>query len=104
MAKVEGKLVLPEGAKDLYGASESALNFPGPEPEVPEADITAEFDTDVLVLGGGHAGLQCALAAAEGGARVAVIESKPKERMTWLGEQVASFNSEFLTETGLRRL
>ena len=32
MAKVEGKLVLPEGAKDLYGASESALNFPGPEP------------------------------------------------------------------------
>lgn len=70
MAKVEGKLVLPEGAKDLYGASESALNFPGPEPEVPEADITAEFDTDVLVLGGGHAGLQCALAAAEGGAIV----------------------------------
>lgn len=70
MAKVEGKLVLPEGAKDLYGASESALNFPGPEPEVPEADITAEFDTDVLVLGGGHAGLQCALAAAEGDAIV----------------------------------
>ena len=100
MAKVEGKLVLPEGAKDLYGASESALNFPGPEPEVPEADITAEFDTDVLVLGGGHAGLQCALAAAEGGARVAVIESKPEERMTWLGEQVASFNSEFLTKLG----
>ena len=54
MAKVEGKLVLPEGAKDLYGASESALNFPGPEPEIPEADITAEFDTDVLMLGGGH--------------------------------------------------
>ena len=68
MAKVEGKLVLPEGAKDLYGASESALNFPGPEPEVPEADITAEFDTDVLVLGGGHAGLQPA-GAGRGGPR-----------------------------------
>ena len=64
MAKVEGKLVLPEGAKDLYGASESALNFPGPEPEVPEADITAEFDTDVLVLGGGHSiGIPLAVSA-----------------------------------------
>lgn len=74
--------------------------FPGPAPEIPPEDIAARVETDVLILGGGHAGLQCALAAAEDGARVAVVEARSEEKMTWLGEQIASFNSKFLTDLG----
>jgi len=44
------------------------------------SDMTEEFPTfDVLVAGGGNAALCAALSAAEQGARVAVLESAPRE-------------------------
>lgn len=55
---------------------------------------------DVVVVGGGHGGVQCALAAAEGGASVIVVEAKQGDRMTWVGEQVGTFNSQFLINKG----
>lgn len=96
----EGKMVLPEGAEGMFDKTAALSAFPGPKPEIDPAEILSEVDTDVLVLGGGHAGLQVALAAAEEGVRVCVVESKRREKMTWLGEQVAAFNSKFLTELG----
>lgn len=96
----KGEMVLPEGAKGLHEKKAAMNAFPGPKPEVDEAAVTAETETDVLVLGGGHAGLQVALAAAEEGARVCVVETKSLERLDWLGEQIGTFNSRFLTELG----
>ena len=97
---VAGKMIVPEGAESLFEKERGLENFPGPRPEIPQEAMGSQLETDVLVLGGGHAGLQCALAAAEGGARVVVAEARPQEKMTWLGEQVASFNSKFLTDLG----
>lgn len=97
---VEGKMIVPVGAESLFAQKQGLREFPGPKPQIPADQIGTAVETDVLVLGGGHAGLQCALAAAEGGARVLVAEARAEDRMTWLGEQVASFNSKFLTGLG----
>lgn len=43
---------------------------------------TESFDTDVLVIGGGNAALCAAIMAREGGARVLLLESAPRE---WRG-------------------
>jgi sarcosine oxidase subunit alpha len=61
-----GALPDPEAAARLYGTGPLA---PGTEP----ARITA----DVAVIGGGFAGMRAAVAAADGGASVALIERTP---------------------------
>jgi hypothetical protein len=93
-------MIAPEGTEEMFKPKESMGVFPGPKPEIPPEQITETVEADAVILGGGHGGLQCALAAAEGGLKVAVVEAKKQEKMTWLGEQVASFNSQFLTNLG----
>jgi len=44
-------------------------------PAPPTAALEGELRADVAVVGGGYTGLSCALALAEGGARVAVLEA-----------------------------
>lgn len=46
----------------------------GKAPEIGESEITETLETEVLVVGGGNAGLMTAAKAAEGGAKVLVIE------------------------------
>ncbi|MCD8156261.1 MAG: FAD-binding protein, partial [Clostridiales bacterium] len=99
MAK-EGRGYPPEGLFEEQPAAEFQGTFPGKPPVIDEKLITEEVETDVLVLGGGHAGLHTALAACEGGARVAVVERRTEEKMTWIGEQIGTFNSRFLTARG----
>ncbi len=96
----EGKAVLPEGMTEDPNRKVWNDDFPGQPPVIEEGEISEEIHTDVLVLGGGHAGLHTALAACEGGAKVAVIEKNPGNEMTWMGEQIGTFNSEFLTDLG----
>lgn len=68
--------------------------------ESTELPLCETVRTDVLVLGGGHAGIQCALAAAECGAAAIVIEQQAEDKIWIKGEQIASFNSKFLIEKG----
>ena len=75
--------------------------WPGEKPVIPDSAIKDVANTDVLVLGCGHAGMQCALAAAEKGASVIVIESKKEKKFRWVGEQVGHINSKFLINMGL---
>ena len=75
-------------------------DWPGEAPVISDDEIAAEYEAEVVVVGGGHAGLQCALAAAESGASVIVVEKKPEQGMTWMGEQIGTFNSKLLTERG----
>lgn len=69
-------------------------------PPLGSVDIVSQHQADVVVLGGGHAGTQCALAAAEEGLSVLVVESQSEEKMHWKGEQIGAFNSKYHLEHG----
>lgn len=84
----------------------------GAPPTVDDADIVDEKTFDVVVFGGGHAGLMAACGAVDEGATVAVIEMQPwssyvDEENTsgtnlagWYGEDIGHVNSQFLIERG----
>ncbi|RDB64698.1 succinate dehydrogenase [Gordonibacter sp. 28C] len=72
----------------------------GEKPEIDDGDIVETVECDVVVCGGGHAGIQAALAAAEGGAKVAVIEQSPEASRKVKGEDVGHVNSQFLIDRG----
>ena len=63
-------------------------------------EIDHEVDVDVVVVGSGHSGVQAALAAAEKGARVAVLEKQAEDSFTWYGEDFASYNSQLAIKAG----
>lgn len=78
-----------------YQCAEDWLGLP------PETGDPAEtFDCDVLVLGGGHAGIHAALAAAEGGAKVIVVEKATEDMRKVLGEDIGHINSKWLIDQG----
>ena len=97
----EEKKAPPKGGNP-FGLMEPVdhANWPGTAPEISEADIAATYTADVVIAGGGHAGLGCALAAAEGGLSVIVAEKKKAEKYSWTGEQIGTYNSDFLTKKG----
>lgn len=72
----------------------------GEKPEIAESEIVKTVECDVVVCGGGHAGIQAALAAAEGGAKVVVIERSPEASRKVKGEDIGHVNSQFLIERG----
>lgn len=72
----------------------------GEAPSISDSQIDETVECDVLVLGGGHAGIQAALAAAEGGAKVAVVELSPEDTRKVNGEDIGHVNSQFLIERG----
>jgi hypothetical protein len=76
-------------------------NFPGPMPVINESEISKIITAETVIIGGGHGGVQCALAASEKGASVSVIERQLEASMTWWGEQIGHFNSRFLISRGL---
>ena len=69
---------------------------------IDEADIVDTIEADVVVVGGGNAGLACAVTAAEGGKKVAVVEAQSKDNMFWYGlHQIGTVNSQFLLDQGV---
>lgn len=78
-----------------YQCSEDWLGLP---PETGEPAETVECE--VLVLGGGHAGIHAALAAAEGGAKVAVVEKATADARKVKGEDIGHINSQWLIDQG----
>jgi hypothetical protein len=99
-------------AKTAAGASPSGRvagycgegDWLGSAPVIPDADISKTIDVDVLVLGGGHAGLMAALGASDKGAKVAVIEKQAKEAFdsynARVGEDIGHVNSKWLINRG----
>ena len=84
-----------------YMCSEDWL---GEAPVISDSDIAETISVDVVVCGGGNAGIQAALAAAEEGATVAVLEKgKPSEGTDYLhvtGQEIGHFNSQWLIDQG----
>lgn len=90
---------LPESGQlpDGYQCREDWL---GQAPVIDDAEIVDTVEVDVVVCGGGHAGVQAALAAAQEGASVAVLEVQPEETYSFFGDDICSYNSAFLAERG----
>lgn len=86
-----------QGTVDGYS---SVIDWLGQKPEVSDDEIVETVDTEILVLGGGNAGIQCALAAAEGGAKVDVVEKTSEENRKVKGEDIGHCNSKFLIDQG----
>ncbi|MBS5477143.1 MAG: FAD-binding protein [Coriobacteriia bacterium] len=78
-----------------YQCAEDWLGLP---PETGEPSET--YECDVLVLGGGHAGIHAALAAAEGGAKVIVVEKWAEDMRKVKGEDIGHINSQWLIDQG----
>jgi len=76
----------------------------GTAPVIPDADIARTIAVDVLVLGGGHAGLLAALGASDSGVKVAVVESKTEKAFEGyygrVGEDIGHVNSKWLIDRG----
>lgn len=79
-----------------YESSESWL---GQVPSTPK--ISQTLSSDILVIGGGNAGIQAALAAAESGASVNVIETSSEDARQVKGMSVGCVNPQILTERGI---
>lgn len=83
----------------------------GAAPEISEDEIVSDQTFDVVVLGGGHAGLMAACGAVDEGATVAVVEMQPWSSYVdldgtgmnmagWYGEDIGHVNSQFLIDRG----
>ncbi len=82
-----------------------AVDWLGSAPIVADADITETIETEVLVIGAGHAGVMAALGAVENGAKVVVIEKKDEAGFFtdyWhrVGEDIGHVNSNWLINRG----
>ena len=75
----------------LTEASEEPSDWLGSAPEIAEADITEELDTEVLVVGCGTGGWITAMTAAEEGAKVLVVEKG--ETPTGIREDIGAIDS-----------
>ena len=79
---------------------ECAEDWLGAKPEVADSDIVDTKDFDIVVCGGGNAGVQAALAAAQEGAKVAVLEIQPEATWTQLGNDICAFSAQWLVDKG----
>ena len=97
----DGKVASPAGqseglssARDLYG------DWLGEAPTISDDQIVETYDYDVVVLGGGHSGTQCAKEAAKGGAKVAVLDQQAQDAFMFYGEDIGTFNSQYVQKMG----
>jgi hypothetical protein len=71
----------------------------GTAPVIRDEKITKTVDVDVLVLGGGHAGLMAAIGASDLGAKVAVVEKLSEKAFDGyygrVGEDIGHVNSKW---------
>ncbi|MBN1664261.1 MAG: FAD-dependent oxidoreductase [Deltaproteobacteria bacterium] len=74
-----------------------------PEP-VPESMIAKTIHADIVILGGGIAGVAAARAAAESGVSVSVLEKQREDRYEFFGGEMGSINSRFLLDAGVEQM
>ncbi len=96
-----------QGADEVSGASEAVhtggvnADWLGKAPVIPESEIKETVESEVVIIGGGHAGLQAAWALSKKNIKTSVIEPQSREEYHWIGEQIGHFNSRFLIDQGL---
>ena len=86
-------------------ASSANPSWLGEEPQIDESQIVETVEADVVVVGAGNGGSMCAAAAAEAGAKVAVVEAQSQDIMSYYGLcDIASVNSEYALSRGAKQI
>ena len=97
----DSKLAGPGGMSDpLDSPRELYKGWLGEAPQISDDDIVETYDADVVILGGGHAGTQCAKEAAKAGAKVAVLDQQAQDMFMFYGEDIGTFNSQYVQDMG----
>lgn len=81
----------------LTEKEETAADWLGQPPEIPESVITEELETEVLIVGCGTGGWIAAMTAAEEGAKVLVVEKA--DAPTKIKEDIGAINSKLQLES-----
>jgi succinate dehydrogenase/fumarate reductase flavoprotein subunit len=108
VADLTAKGTAPAGGTAVPGSPASKRPFGymcdedwlGQAPVIDDKDIATTVTVDVVICGGGHAGTQAALAAAQLGKTVAVIEKQPADKYAFKGDDICSYNSKFMLDKG----
>jgi hypothetical protein len=74
-----------------------------PDP-IDESLISDGGTYDIVVVGGGTAGLMCARVAASKGSSVAVIESQAEAKYDWVGTELGTINSQHAMSLGAPKI
>ena len=83
----------------VFGYAAAGNKWLGSAPKYDKVDETV--DTDVVVIGLGHAGVQAVLGAAEKGAKVVGLEAQEQDMFSWYGEDIGAWNSQFAKNIGI---
>ncbi|NPV07261.1 MAG: FAD-dependent oxidoreductase [Anaerolineae bacterium] len=98
-AAVAGSGILGAAAQTSEAQEAPQYEWETPPEPIPDADITETVDADVVVVGAGCAGVLAALAAAEGGADVVVLEKT--DRAQGRGGDNTAIDSRIQRELGI---
>lgn len=94
----------PQSAEESAGADAAeASEYPswlGPEPEVDESAVVETIDCEVLVVGGGTAGMFAVTSAAENGAKTVMIEQFTQEASSGIRDDVGAVGTKVQEECG----
>lgn len=78
---------------DSKSMTQGTWSWSTPPEDIPEGDIAETAACDVLVIGAGLAGCCAAIAAAEEGANVIVVEKSPTDTVCGRGLDIAAFHT-----------
>lgn len=96
VAAEEGPMAGPPMGKVVDG--EGWQNAPDP---IPDSEIAETYDTDVLVVGHGYAGLNACRYLASEGVAVTLIESQAEDTYMAMGNEAGTPNASILKERGV---
>jgi len=96
LAAAAGSGLIGNGQHEALAEQPCKYSFEIPPPPIPESKISQKLNADVVVVGGGHAGMTAALSAAEAGAKVILLEKQ--SGINPVGNQIGLMGTSFQIE------
>lgn len=82
-------------------AEEAKATWRTPPEPIPDDEIAETLETEIAIVGLGHAGLAVLRSAAENGADVIAVEAQPRDTWWTIGHDIGSINAEFTKQFGV---
>jgi fumarate reductase flavoprotein subunit len=94
----------PATAQSITEKKTAAKSWRDKADPIDESLISDGGTYDIVVVGGGTAGLLCARVAAMKGSSVAVIENQAEKKYVWIGTELGTINSQYAQDHGAPRI